>query len=267
MFTFDCHAHVYETTHAIEGARYQPSKPAPLKNWLSNLENHGLIGGVLVQVSFLGCDNSEMLSALSKLERSRFAGVAVTPISVSEDELDALLGSGVTGIRWNLVRGAEVPDLDDANVQRFLGRLADREMHLEVHLEGPRLAPLLPRLLRTGPSIVIDHFGLPSNPNPEQDPLIQAVRGQDHFESLFVKFAGHYRSKIDVAPHAAALISALPSDHFVWGSDWPHTQFENVVDFEAVATVRNNWSQGGSNVALKRLYGLCDPLGEDHQTG
>ncbi len=256
MFTFDCHAHVYDTTQAIDGARYRPAKPAPLEEWLTHLDQNGLKGGVIVQVSFLGNDNSQMLNAMQKLDRNRFAGVAVTPTSASGDELDALCADGVKGIRWNLVRGATIPDPDDKDVKAFLRRLADRDMHLQIHLESPRLAPLLPKVLAAGPNVVIDHFGLPAEANPDVDPFVEFVRHHANLERLFVKASGHYRSKFDVTPHAAALVSALGPDKIVWGSDWPHTQFEGVADFKLVSELRESWRGGGDGIAAQRLYGL-----------
>ncbi len=256
MFTFDCHAHVYETTDAIEGARYRPAHPAPLTNWQSHLLNNGLVGGVIVQVSFLGYDNSQLLSALQKLDRRRFAGVAVTPVTASEEELDALFAAGIRGIRWNMVRGAEIPDLQDRAVRTFLSRLTDRNMHLELHLESPRLAPLLSEVLKTGPDIVIDHFGLPSDPDPSQDPWINAVRKQRDLSKLFVKFSGHYRSPFDVTAHANALLELIGPDHIVWGSDWPHTQFEDVADFDSVSEIRNKWEMSCGTLSVTHLYGL-----------
>lgn len=94
MIQFDCHAHVYETVTSIDGARYIPARPAPLADWLGHQKAHGLQGGVIVQVSFLGTDNSEMCAALSKLDHSHFAGVGVVQLDVGDEELDRLVDAG-----------------------------------------------------------------------------------------------------------------------------------------------------------------------------
>ena len=109
MIRFDCHVHVYEEVTATRGARYVPAVPAPLAGWQAGMARHGLSGGVIVQVSFLGFDNSQLLDALSRLDRQRFAGVAVVPDEIDAGALDALVAAGIRGIRWNLVRGAPVP--------------------------------------------------------------------------------------------------------------------------------------------------------------
>ena len=256
MIEFDCHAHVYETVTPVDGARYVPGSPAPLADWLALQAAQGLRGGVIVQVSFLGADNSQMCTALSQLDSSRFAGVGVVPIDVDDAELDRLVRSGMRGVRWNLVRGAAVPDLSAEPVQRFLGKLRDRGLHLEVHLEGPRLAPLLFALTDQGINLVIDHFGLPSEPQPQNDPMIQAVRGLSDRSTLFFKFAAHYRVPFDVQPHAQELMTLLDDNHVVWGSDWPHTQHETCASYDSVHALSTHWAKMSDHEAVKRLYGL-----------
>ncbi len=256
MLNFDCHAHVYEKVASVPGARYVPSSPAPLTQWLSHHEQHNLKGGVIVQVSFLGTDNSELCAALAKLDRARFAGVAVIPIDISDDALAELTRAGVRGVRWNLVRGKEVPDLSEKRVQAFFRKLRQHNLHLEVHLEGPRLAPILAPLTDLGVQIVVDHFGLPSDPNPDRDPMILATKTLMDASSLYFKFSAPYRSPFDVTDHAHALLSKLESGHFVWGSDWPHTQHEDEVDFASTRSTSDNWGLESDLVAAHDLYGI-----------
>ncbi|ASM72029.1 MULTISPECIES: amidohydrolase family protein [Roseobacteraceae] len=256
MIQFDCHAHVYETVTPVDGARYVPASPAPFADWLAHQAAHGLRGGVIVQVSFLGADNSQMCEALSQLDTSRFAGVGVVPLEVDDAELDRLVRSGMRGVRWNLVRGAVVPDLSAHQAQRFFGKLRDNGLHLEVHLEGPRLAPLLPALTDQGVNLVIDHFGLPSEPQPKNDPMIRAVRKLTECSALYFKFAAHYRVPFDVQPHAHELMSLLHANRVVWGSDWPHTQHENSNCYDEVYSISSEWGEIVDRKAVECLYGL-----------
>lgn len=256
MIDFDCHAHIYEEVTTIPDARYTPKAPASLKKWLEHQRRHNLKGGVIVQVSFLGTDNSELCAALAKLDLTRFAGVAVVPLDVSDDALDRLVDSGVKGVRWNLVRGKSMPDLTSAMVQAFFEKLRRRHLHLEIHLEGPRLALVLPRLMDNGVPIVIDHFGLPSEPNADRDPLVQAVAALSDPASLHVKFSAHYRSSFDLTHHASALLSKVGMDHVVWGSDWPHTQHETTTDFASAMALGGDWGLTQDHCAVHKLYGL-----------
>ena len=253
---FDCHAHVYEQITAVPGARYVPSVPAHLSDWLKSHEKHGLKGGVIVQVSFLGTDNSELCAALTKLDHKRFAGVAVVPLEVSEEALDALVKAGVCGIRWNLVGGASIPDLETKSVQQFLNRLSKRNMHLEVHLEAAKLNADLAHLTDCGVNVVLDHFGLPSNPAPSEDPLIQAIGNIADTSSLYFKFSAPYRTQFDLRPHAREILNCVGDKNIVWGSDWPHTQHEHVTDFDILCEQRHQWGIPSDHAAVKALYGL-----------
>lgn len=255
MIQFDCHAHVYETTRTVSGARYLPKAPAPLASWLKKLEFHGLKGGVIVQVSFLGTDNSELCAALAKLDRSRFAGVAVVPLDVSDAELKRLVECGVRGVRWNLVRGAAIPDLNALRVREFISKLRTHDLHLEVHLEGQRLAPHLAQLADHGVNLVVDHFGLPSDPSPELDPFIQALKGLQDRQNLYLKLSARYRTDFDVTPHLNLLNDLLSPNQTLWGSDWPHTQHEDV-DY-AETFPETTLSKGICDaVPVERLYRL-----------
>lgn len=256
MIEFDCHAHVYETIKPVDGARYVPASSAPLTDWLGHQAAHGLRGGVIVQVSFLGTDNSQMCDALSRLDTNRFAGVGVVPLDVDDAELDRLVRSGLRGVRWNLVRGAELPNLSASLPQRFFAKLRAKKLHLEVHLEGPHLAPLLPALTDQGVNLVVDHFGLPSEPKPIDDPLLRAVRDLADRGALFFKFAAHYRVPFDVRPHASDLMSLLDDNHVVWGSDWPHTQYESSTNYDAVHSISSKWGDVADRKAVEILYGL-----------
>lgn len=256
MIHYDCHAHVYEHINAVKGARYVPATPATLAHWRRHLNKHDLIGGVIVQVSFLGTDNTQLCEALAQLDSACFAGVAVVSPSVDEQEIDRLYEAGVRGFRWNLIRGADLPTLDDPQVQRFLNAIYSRGMHIELHLESPRLAGFIGPLLDIGGTVVVDHLGLPSEPDPLLDPWLQAITAHQNLSGLYVKFSAPYRTPFDILPHATAIQSLLLPDHVIWGSDWPHTQHESTIDYSRVAMQKTKLSIESDSRAVLTLYGL-----------
>ena len=152
--------------------------------------------------------------------------------------------------------GIDVPDLASSTVQMFLSKLRQRNINLEVHLEGPRLAPILAQLSDQGLPVVVDHFGLPSEPNPDRDPLILATKNLTVTSSLYFKFSAHYRTPFDLVPHASALLSKLEEHQFVWGSDWPHTRHETATDFASVRSLSETWGLNSDSAAEKTLYGI-----------
>lgn len=256
MINFDCHAHVYETVKTVPDARYVPNTPAPLATWVRKLEKHSLRGGVIVQVSFLGTDNTELCSALSKLSKQLYAGVAVVELDVDDNELDRLFSVGVRGVRWNLVRGKPVPDLPSEEVQAFFDKLRHRNMHLEVHLEGQRLAGYIEQLADQSLNLVIDHFGLPSDPNPANDPLFRAINSLHERENIYLKLSASYRTNFDLSSHLDAIKNLLPTNRVVWGSDWPHTQHEHAITYEMTYSDTRHMDDICDLDAVEKLYGI-----------
>lgn len=254
MFRFDCHAHVYERVVPVGRPRYVPARAAPLAAWTACLDRHGLSGGVIVQPSFFGTDNSETLGALSRLDRRRFAAVAVVAPDADAQTLADLAQAGVRGVRWNLVEGAALPDPAAPDVLAFLTRLAAAGLHLEVQLEAPRLAGWIGRVCEAAGRVVVDHYGRPSGP-PETDPFIAEARRLGPSSGLFVKLSAPYRS-VATPAHAAALREALGPGRLVWGSDWPFTRHENAATYSAMAAAGRLAFPEDDGVAAHALYGL-----------
>lgn len=253
MFKFDCHAHVYERLTPLGTVRYVPDRPAPLSQWRSNIAAHGLTGGVIVQVSFLGTDNSQLLTALAGLDRRHFAGVAVTDLTVTDEELDGLVAGGVRGLRWNLVDNARLPDLGSDEISRLVARLRDRAMHIEIQLESPRLAGWLDPLSRLELPVVIDHIGLPVSPDADREPWIGALSELGDRSSFYVKLSAAYRGVADPSAHAARLRDLLGDERFVWGSDWPHTRHENTAAYDGLLAMSEIYDD---SEAARALYAI-----------
>src|SRR4051812_45398239 len=97
----DCHAHVFSATApAVAGARYRPSYAARLAAWRALWRPAGITHGVLIQPSFFGTNNTEMLSTIAS-DPSRLRGVAVVDPSVTQAQLVQLNAGGVRAIRLN----------------------------------------------------------------------------------------------------------------------------------------------------------------------
>lgn len=253
MIRFDCHAHVYERVSSVGTPRYLPRNPAPLSNWLEQQETHGIRGGVIVQVSFLGTDNSELVTALSRLDRRRYAGIAVTGPTPSDEELEQLALSNIRGLRWNLVGGTPLPDPGSIETTRLVDQLRAFSMHLELQLESPRLAEYLPELARLPVPVVVDHMGLPIALNPTDEPWMQVLL-ETRNENIYVKLSAPYRARHDPRPHADYLMSLLPQDRFLWGSDWPHTRHEEIATYPGLLA---DWSERIDDIVpVQALYGL-----------
>lgn len=233
----DTHAHVFERGLPLANARrYAPSYDAPLPAYLAQLDAHGVSHGVLIQPSFLGVDNSYLLAALKQAPQ-RLRGVAVIDPAAPETLLTQMNAEGIVGIRLNLI-GKPDPQLKSPVWQAALARLHALGWHVELHVEARRLPTLLQPLLEAQVNVVVDHFG---RPNPElgvDDPGFAALLAAGRTRRVWVKISGAYRNGANGRGEAIAqaamprLKDALGLDHLVWGSDWPHTQFESQITYD-----------------------------------
>ncbi|WP_343550181.1 amidohydrolase [Ralstonia sp.] len=237
----DTHAHVFERGLPLADARrYAPTYDAPLPAYLAQLDAHGVSHGVLVQPSFLGVDNSYLLAALKQAPQ-RLRGVAVIDPAAPETLLAQMNAEGIVGIRLNLI-GAADPQLKSPVWQAALARLHALGWHVELHVEARRLPALLQPLLEAQVNVVVDHFGRPDPALGVDDPGFAALLAAGSSRRVWVKISGAYRNGANGRGEAIAqaamprLKDALGLDRLVWGSDWPHTQFESQINYDTMWT-------------------------------
>ena len=257
MNRVDCHAHVFSATApAVRGARYRPSYAASLSSWRDHWRRSGVTHGVLVQPSFFGTDNSEMLSAIA-LDRAHLRGVAVVAPEVSEDELARLEAGGVVAIRLNLRGGLDdrIP-LDPW--QQLLRRIAARGMHLEIFTDAGRVPSVAASLLTVPVRVVFDHFG---HPDPRDvDATFEALRILARSHEVWAKLSAPYRlGGLDAKSLASQWRELAGSERLVWGSDWPWTGHEAGRDYRRKLEQVGEWVGGDTARAVlwdnpARLY-------------
>lgn len=242
----DTHAHIFlRSLPPVPSARYVPDYDATADQYLAQLDRHGLTHGVLVQPSFLGTDNRHLVSAL-RAHPDRLRGVVVVEPAVGPDELRRLDAMGVVGIRLNLI-GQPIPDFTQAPWPAFLQELLRLRWFVEVQREARDLPRVIDPLLALGLSVVVDHFGRPDPALGVDDPgfrhLLQAARTR----RLWLKLSGAYRNGAAgvgerIAEAAMPLVrAAFGPSQLLWGSDWPHTQFERAADYGAVRAQLDRW--------------------------
>ncbi|QOZ08739.1 hypothetical protein XH96_15220 [Bradyrhizobium sp. CCBAU 51765] len=227
--TIDTHAHVFHRgLELASGRRYAPDYDAPLALYLEQLDRNGMSNGVLVQPSFLGSDNSYLVACL-KQAAGRLRGIAVVDPAAATDELRALDRAGVVGIRLNLV-GQPLPDLAAGEWKALLANLKAMGWQVEIQRNAADLAALAPQLLDYGVAIVLDHYALPDPKLGVVDPGFRSVLKLGATRNVWVKISAPYRNGAAGEEFAKAayplLREAYGLDRLLWGSDWPHTQFE-----------------------------------------
>jgi predicted TIM-barrel fold metal-dependent hydrolase len=242
----DAHAHVFVRGLPLaEQRRHAPDYDATLDAYAGHLLANGISHAVLVQPSFLGTDNSFFLDVAKRYPR-RFRGVAVVDCTVTDTELARLDRTGVVGIRLNLI-GLPVPQLSAPHWQRLLARVNALGWHVEVHREAVDLQAVIGPLLEQGCTVVVDHFGRPDPRTGANDPGFKYLLSMAATGRVWVKLSAAYRS----APGdngtalgtvlASRLFDAYTSERLVWGSDWPHTQHQQLVDYDATRRALDQW--------------------------
>ena len=240
----DCHAHVFMRDLPMPDRRRAPSGyDAPPEDYLRRLDANGLSHGVLVQPSFLGTDNSYLVSALRRYP-DRLRGIAAVSPVISAGELDLLQQAGVVGIRLNLV-GLPTPDLGSADWSALLGQLKRRDWQVEVHRAASELKPVIDPLLSAGVKVVVDHFGRPDEKLGVDDPGFRYLMSTGSSRRVWVKLSGAYRNGPQGEAFAVAamplLTGAFGVDRLVWGSDWPHTLFEKTAEYAHQRQLLDQW--------------------------
>jgi predicted TIM-barrel fold metal-dependent hydrolase len=235
----DTHAHVFtQDLPLAAGRRYAPAYDATLDRYRAMLASIGMSHGVLIQPSFLGFDNSYLLACLDAYPRQLRGVVMADPVDVI-GYIDDWHARGVVGIRANLI-GAQLPDFADTHWTALLSRMVALDWHLEMQIDAGRLDRVTPALLASGVRIVIDHFGRFDPALGIGDPGFAHLISLGQTRRVWVKGSAAYRvsakpgdaeAAFTTAASAwAALLSAFGVDRLLWGTDWPHTQFEHVCD-------------------------------------
>ncbi|KAL6154432.1 hypothetical protein ACJBU6_07695 [Exserohilum turcicum] len=199
-----------------------------------------MTGLVIVQPSVYGTDNTLLLQVLGALGPSSARGVVQVPVNVSRAELRAWHRVGVRGVRLNLQSTTETLDAAALalRVKAYAEIVRPLRWVLQIYTGMERLREIEDTLLGLNVTLCFDHFAGPALPAlapGEQDQFdVYSVPG---FASLvrllqqgrtYVKFSAAYR----VDGQGVALESVaremlrLRSDRMVFGTDWPHTRFE-----------------------------------------
>lgn len=238
----DAHAHVFSRELSLTMARrYSPDYDATLDHYLTHLRGNGLSHGVLVQPSFLGTDNSYLLSALGQAPE-HLRGVVVVDPDISRHALEDMAGQGVVGIRLNLM-GQTLPDLAEVKWKRLFSAVAALGWHVELHRDVEDLPTLISALMAHDCKIVVDHFGRPDALLGVQQPAFAHLLELGLSGRIWLKVSGIYRLGGDSQQNMVFAREAMPlliqsfgKKRLVWGSDWPHTQFEAQMDYGTAMT-------------------------------
>jgi len=258
----DTHAHVFSAqAPAVPGARYRPDNAANLADWRARWPAAGITHGVVVQPSFFGGDNREMLDTIAS-DREHLRGVAVLPPNIDEATLARFHAAGVRAVRLNLRGARDYSSYVGPSWRDLFSRLHARGWHVEVFLDTGRLPEIANAFDGSPVAVAFDHFGAPGSAKAAIDATFAAVRRLAAERAVWCKFSAPYRLEGgDPRDHAARWLQAVGPSRIVWGGDWPWTGFEGDTDYSATRMRLREWLDPSLEQAVlwdnaARLYGF-----------
>jgi 2-pyrone-4,6-dicarboxylate lactonase len=211
---------------------YTPASDAP-KETLFALHKHlGIERGVVVQSAAHGFDNAASADLMAA--NRNYRGVALARANCTNDELKRLHAEGFRGVRFHYMGHLGKGDSID-DVLAMAKRLADIGWHLQIHMEGKRIAELSPALARSPVPVVVDHMGRIDASEGLNGAPFQALLKLMQNKHCWVKVSGSERISResspwpDAAPFARKLVAEF-GDRCLWGTDWPHPNLSEVPD-------------------------------------
>jgi predicted TIM-barrel fold metal-dependent hydrolase len=205
----------------------------------------GVTHGVLVQPSFFGSDNRELLEAICA-HPSRLRGVAVVDPDIPDDALAQLQAGGVHAIRLNLAGVADYSPLAGNASMALLERVHARGMHVEVFIDAGRFREIAALLMPSRIRCVFDHFGNPGRTDAEVDETFRWLAVMVHRNRVGVKLSGAYRiGGLDPRHMALRWLEVVGHENLLWGSDWPWTRHEAGRDYGALRAEADRWLPHG----------------------
>jgi predicted TIM-barrel fold metal-dependent hydrolase len=258
----DSHAHVFSAdAPPVPGARYRPDYPAEPRAWRALWAAAGITHGVIVQPSFFGGDNREMLDTLAS-DREHLRGVAVLHPNMDDATLQRFHAHGVRAVRLNLRGVRDYTEYWSESWRAFYCRLHEAGWHVECFVDTGRLPDIAPAFDGCPVAVVFDHFGSPGNAANIVRATFDAARKLKAERDVWCKFSGPYRLEGgDAKDHAARWLDAIGPSRVVWGSDWPFTGFETTGEYAALRARLSEWVAREHEPAVlwdnaARLYGF-----------
>jgi predicted TIM-barrel fold metal-dependent hydrolase len=228
----DCHAHVMRRDAPLAPDRHSaPKRDCTVEQYVAVLDAHHISHGVLTAPSFYGTDNRLLLEALDRAN-GRLRGTVIVDPDIDRVALAAMGHRGAVGIRLNWIRRSTLPDVSAADYRQLFANVRSLDWHVEIYLEGPLLAKILPAIRESGAKVVVDHFG---SPDPARGvacvgfaAVLDGVRAGD----TWVKLSAPYRQGgADVQRYVDALLDAGGPRQLLWASDWPFVSHEDEVTY------------------------------------
>jgi predicted TIM-barrel fold metal-dependent hydrolase len=250
----DSHAHIFKPDMpTADSAWMKPDYAFTADDYLRVLDAHGVHFGVIAGISIYGQYNDYMIDELRKQPRLR-GTVNIDP-ATDRYTLERMKADGIVGVRLQLSRRKELPDLGSEVYRLLLRRVADLNWHVHLALEGKLLPAVLPALEASGVRVVLDHFGHPDPVEGLANEGFQALLRSVDKGRTWVKLSAGYRltwlGQGGAAPDpkamalaqqtATRLLQVAGPERLLWGSDCPFVGHESSLTFADALQSFKEW--------------------------
>ncbi|CAH1693999.1 putative 2-pyrone-4,6-dicarboxylic acid hydrolase [Hyphomicrobiales bacterium] len=238
----DSHFHLWRAELPLtDTAWYRKLTDASVDEFISILDRHGVIFGVIAAASLHGEYNDYVRQALRT--HRRFRATATVSPHIDIYQLERMRDDGFVGIRfvWGLLD--EIPDIRSGEYRRLLRRVADLGWHVHLTDREHRIASTIAAVEASGAKLVIDHLGLFDTPDGINGEAFKTVMAAVERGRTWVKLSAGFRFEPPTAAkqYAQALVALTAGERLVWGSDWPFAAFEGKVSYQDTITAFEDW--------------------------
>lgn len=232
----DAHFHVFgpQARFPFPANRTYTPADAPKERLFALHDHLGIGRGVVVQAGAHGFDNSAAADLIAS-RPGKYVGVALLPVSVSDDDLKNHARQGFRGVRFNYMGHLGKPEPVE-NVLALAKRIAPLGWHLQIHMDPGYIEGMAPQLAKSPVPVVIDHMGrVDASLGVGQPPFQALLTFMNRRRDAFVKVSGSERLSKEAAPwkdarpFARKLVAEF-GDRVLWGTDWPHPNLKEIPD-------------------------------------
>ena len=251
----DSHAHIFTPDMPVVASAWtRPDYAFTAENYLAQLDAHGVKYGVLAAVSIYGTYNDYTIRSLRKYPRLR-GTVNLDPAQTEMYQMERMAADGVVGVRLQLARRKELPDLTDDAHRLLFRRIRDLNWHVHLAMEAHWIAQVLPALEASGVRVVFDHFGHPDPDKGLECEGFNALLRSIDKGRTWVKLSAAYRltwrsdggtspdpKAMSLAPKIAKrLLEVAGPERLLWGSDCPFVAHERAVKYQDTLDAFREW--------------------------
>lgn len=228
----DTHIHLFgpaETNPMVAGSIYHTADATPEMV----LDMHRVIGvnrAVYISGGGYGRNPTHLMSVL-RAHPDYFRGVIVPPEGLTQAQLEEMEAIGVRGVRYVSERRGGGKHLAPI-MPELSARVHELGWHVQFYPHGEDILEHADQLMALPNTIVLDHFGSVPAALGTGQPAFRKILDMMETGRVWVKISGPMRCTeeefpyAEVTPFARELVARFP-ERLVWGTDWPHVNFNN----------------------------------------